>query len=130
MLASTRSWSWSLPFRQINESPPAAQSGWQTRTPSERSQIKRPPRTAILECHPLIIAAQYIPLETQWRQKVSRDVSRAHRLCFQSGIHPGVSKCRGCRRFRTLRSEEHTSELQSLRHLVCRLLLEKKKTRQ
>src|SRR5438045_6030236 len=25
------------------------------------------------------------------------------------------------------RSEEHTSELQSLRHLVCRLLLEKKK---
>src|SRR5947199_3006763 len=28
----------------------------------------------------------------------------------------------------TMRSEEHTSELQSLRHLVCRLLLEKKKT--
>src|SRR5258705_1874302 len=27
----------------------------------------------------------------------------------------------------TDRSEEHTSELQSLRHLVCRLLLEKKK---
>src|SRR5438045_7991520 len=27
-----------------------------------------------------------------------------------------------------LRSEEHTSELQSLRHLVCRLLLEKKNT--
>src|SRR5471030_3242661 len=28
---------------------------------------------------------------------------------------------------RLVRSEEHTSELQSLRHLVCRLLLEKKK---
>src|SRR5262245_62488251 len=28
------------------------------------------------------------------------------------------------------RSEEHTSELQSLRHLVCRLLLEKKTRRQ
>src|ERR1039458_10481787 len=28
------------------------------------------------------------------------------------------------------RSEEHTSELQSLRHLVCRLLLEKKKWRE
>src|SRR5262245_64716328 len=27
------------------------------------------------------------------------------------------------------RSEEHTSELQSLRHLVCRLLLEKKNVR-
>src|SRR2546425_1602353 len=29
-----------------------------------------------------------------------------------------------------LRSEEHTSELQSLAYLVCRLLLEKKKTKQ
>src|SRR5687767_4368975 len=39
---------------------------------------------------------------------------------------------RGCAAvFRTipsLRSEEHTSELQSLAYLVCRLLLEKKKT--
>src|SRR5438045_9212744 len=36
---------------------------------------------------------------------------------------------RGARsaRLRRGRSEEHTSELQSLRHLVCRLLLEKKK---
>src|SRR5207253_4830870 len=30
-------------------------------------------------------------------------------------------------RFDSLRSEEHTSELQSRGHLVCRLLLEKKK---
>src|ERR1039458_10513355 len=38
-----------------------------------------------------------------------------------------VSKCeRGERRVD--RSEEHTSELQSLRHLVCRLLLEKNQT--
>src|SRR2546425_2117335 len=29
----------------------------------------------------------------------------------------------------TVRSEEHTSELQSLAYLVCRLLLEKKKNR-
>src|SRR5438045_5882479 len=29
--------------------------------------------------------------------------------------------------FESVRSEEHTSELQSLRHLVCRLLLENKK---
>src|SRR5437899_9246075 len=33
----------------------------------------------------------------------------------------------GGRTGRVGRSEEHTSELQSLRHLVCRLLLEKKK---
>src|SRR5258705_997080 len=32
--------------------------------------------------------------------------------------------------FGNARSEEHTSELQSLRHLVCRLLLEKKKNTQ
>src|ERR1039458_10541899 len=34
---------------------------------------------------------------------------------------------KGCTHFRRIRSEEHTSELQSLRHLVCRLLLENKK---
>src|ERR1035438_10664353 len=34
----------------------------------------------------------------------------------------------GCGSSREHRSEEHTSELQSLRHLVCRLLLEKKTT--
>src|SRR2546422_8153828 len=33
------------------------------------------------------------------------------------------------RRVDLVRSEEHTSELQSRLHLVCRLLLEKKKTR-
>src|SRR5215212_11980858 len=40
-------------------------------------------------------------------------------------------RARGSRSTRSMRprsrSEEHTSELQSLRHLVCRLLLEKKK---
>src|SRR5438093_7318270 len=35
--------------------------------------------------------------------------------------------CGGRTRFIFLRSEEHTSELQSLTNLVCRLLLEKKK---
>src|SRR5471030_3450314 len=34
---------------------------------------------------------------------------------------------RSANQARRYRSEEHTSELQSLRHLVCRLLLEKKK---
>src|SRR5258705_10658180 len=33
----------------------------------------------------------------------------------------------GAQKVGQARSEEHTSELQSLRHLVCRLLLEKKK---
>src|SRR5258705_7997510 len=37
-----------------------------------------------------------------------------------------ISSC-GILQQKSWRSEEHTSELQSLRHLVCRLLLEKKK---
>src|SRR5438045_7394265 len=45
--------------------------------------------------------------------------------------YPGVLWNRSKKKRRSdeppLRSEEHTSELQSLRHLVCRLLLEKKK---
>src|SRR5205814_7276452 len=40
----------------------------------------------------------------------------------QMRVHRGIAVPR-----KMLRSEEHTSELQSLRHLVCRLLLEKKK---
>src|SRR3989449_5048723 len=39
--------------------------------------------------------------------------------------HPLLSEAAG--RGRSHRSEEHTSELQSRLHLVCRLLLEKKK---
>src|SRR5215469_17328877 len=40
------------------------------------------------------------------------------------------SACSSCRWSPTSRSEEHTSELQSRRDLVCRLLLEKKKENQ
>src|SRR5205814_6754804 len=39
----------------------------------------------------------------------------------------GGQKLPGPGFYQITRSEEHTSELQSLRHLVCRLLLEKKK---
>src|SRR5256884_7068568 len=39
----------------------------------------------------------------------------------------GVQQIGGLERRSTIRSEEHTSELQSRLHLVCRLLLEKKK---
>src|SRR5205814_8499114 len=38
----------------------------------------------------------------------------------------GLFDARGSAYDSEIRSEEHTSELQSLRHLVCRLLLEKK----
>src|SRR2546429_5200467 len=46
-----------------------------------------------------------------------------------SSVETYIRKTRRCRLFTSLeRSEEHTSELQSRLHLVCRLLLEKKKT--
>src|SRR5437899_7024340 len=41
--------------------------------------------------------------------------------------HRGLLSAADLAAWRPERSEEHTSELQSLRHLVCRLLLEKKK---
>src|SRR5438093_10593839 len=42
-------------------------------------------------------------------------------------LDPERSRSHGFRRGESTRSEEHTSELQSLTNLVCRLLLEKKK---
>src|SRR2546425_3695945 len=49
----------------------------------------------------------------------ARSVARSASWMVRHGVTNGV-------RPRTLRSEEHTSELQSLAYLVCRLLLEKK----
>src|SRR2546425_4208926 len=56
--------------------------------------------------------------ERSWLRKADR---RSTRTC-------GTQKRRRKRRGST-RSEEHTSELQSLAYLVCRLLLEKKNKR-
>src|SRR5437762_11319900 len=44
-----------------------------------------------------------------------------------TGSTPGSSSYRGATTSNGMRSEEHTSELQSPMYLVCRLLLEKKK---
>src|SRR5829696_10516347 len=52
-------------------------------------------------------------------------VSFAPFLVIAPLIGPVIDRAAGGRR--TVRSEEHTSELQSLTNLVCRLLLEKKK---
>src|SRR2546429_9892150 len=58
---------------------------------------------------------------------ISLDGSRAAML-RASRLEPGVARGTGQGNGRgPLRSEEHTSELQSRLHLVCRLLLEKKR---
>src|SRR5205814_6154680 len=73
---------------------------------------------------------------TSWPGKFSRGGSKIR--SFQKRTSPLRPKCSNRSGWPILpmsstprllpRSEEHTSELQSLRHLVCRLLLEKKKS--
>src|SRR5207244_8214627 len=59
-------------------------------------------------------------------QRIERSDRRATR--FEPCAHTSVAHRRVAVKARDLeRSEEHTSELQSPDHLVCRLLLEKKK---
>src|SRR3712207_7534923 len=67
------------------------------------------------------------------RQLVDRSVSQVDGVGDVEGPgHGGVVRGRPTTHrpvMRVPRSEEHTSELQSRQYLVCRLLLEKKKTR-
>src|SRR5258706_3906024 len=76
--------------------------------------IRRPPRSTLFPYTTLFRSDQ-----DGGRKAVHRDpgVSAKRREAHRRG-HAGELPCR---------SEEHTSELQSLTNLVCRLLLEKKK---
>src|SRR2546425_8659892 len=77
------------------------------------------------------------PLVVSWsvRAIAARPAACARRATSAGGYSPSDAvewQCRSTRAVGTLRraltrSEEHTSELQSLAYLVCRLLLEKKK---
>src|SRR5258705_8118907 len=62
------------------------------------------------------------PVQLRWRQSTDLSGPQWARHALLWRRPPGTFSDPGGR------SEEHTSELQSLRHLVCRLLLEKKKT--
>src|SRR5258705_5557231 len=81
--------------------------------------IRRPPRSTLF------------PYTTLFRSL------RIRRACLRKRVPGGHGEGRSgrggpedfVRRQEHARSEEHTSELQSLRHLVCRLLLEKKKNK-
>src|SRR5258705_3668289 len=75
--------------------------------------IRRPPRSTLF------------PYTTLFRsEKAAFDLYGFNLNDFRSFVLIPQAKLR-----KSFRSEEHTSELQSLRHLVCRLLLEKKKKR-
>src|SRR3712207_7839815 len=63
---------------------------------------------------------------------LNRKLRHCYPICHQQKHHlvkpvkeQGIKVVAFCRKFK-LRSEEHTSELQSRQYLVCRLLLEKK----
>src|SRR5438045_8378358 len=76
--------------------------------------IVRPPRSTLF------------PYTTLFRSCASSAPAGSSRACSATGAPPTASRA-GSTPPSSTRSEEHTSELQSLRHLVCRLLLEKKK---
>src|SRR2546425_8699461 len=77
--------------------------------------IRRPPRSTLF------------PYTTLFRSAPARTSAGCQMLILRvSGIRNRLSRNATDG---TMRSEEHTSELQSLAYLVCRLLLEKKKKR-
>src|SRR2546422_5685557 len=85
--------------------------------------IRRPPRSTLFPYTTLFRSPGLRRPKRGRRGGPARDDPRA-RLDRHLG---GAERSRGCRQPTRLRSEEHTSELQSRLHLVCRLLLEKKK---
>src|SRR5438309_8535214 len=80
--------------------------------------IRRPPRSTLF------------PYTTLFRSWVASDLSKSGAIGnpHRSSAAKGLQMCEA--KASRLRSEEHTSELQSQFHLVCRLLLEKKKKKQ
>src|SRR3712207_8985261 len=86
--------------------------------------IRRPPRSTLF------------PYTTLFRSVLSNSsrldvASRPKHAVMRSDNEPGVNAyssrpSKNKENFRSGRSEEHTSELQSRQYLVCRLLLEKK----
>src|SRR2546430_8192971 len=93
--------------------------------------IRRPPRSTLFPYTTLFRSGQPLPL-AGLLQDVVRGAEQGIRRCHllrDEGGHPIHVPCRvGAPKLGTwMRSEEHTSELQSQSNLVCRLLLEKKK---
>src|SRR5690348_18124728 len=90
--------------------------------------IRRPPRstlfpyTTLFRSHPRRTIARY----ARSRRRVNAPRSIIVTRMLRSR---GTGSSRGVDSPGVVRSEEHTSELQSPVHLVCRLLLEKKKNK-
>src|SRR5690349_23535001 len=80
--------------------------------------IRRPPRSTLF------------PYTTLFRSSGRTTVLKRRRMAEESSLTPrsrSLAVAMTLKPWMAWRSEEHTSELQSRRDLVCRLLLEKKK---
>ena len=75
--------------------------------------IRRPPRSTLFPYTTLFRSLAMNQPNWQQPKKAKSSIRRPKNKCDKENID-------------ALRSEEHTSELQSLVNLVCRLLLEKK----
>src|SRR3712207_8168099 len=85
--------------------------------------IRRPPRSTLFPYTTLFRSA-VIALQAEAQvATVGGELAVAHANVARDEDRDGVLLAAGLQ----LRSEEHTSELQSRQYLVCRLLLEKKK---
>src|SRR2546430_11750708 len=96
--------------------------------------IRRPPRSTLFPYTTLFRSREHPAAVVRRQQErdlatvvptMARLTERQSQLFFI--LHTVISRHRP-EGFARLRSEEHTSELQSQSNLVCRLLLEKKKT--
>src|SRR3712207_8553215 len=86
--------------------------------------IRRPPRSTLFPYTTLFRSRRAAPRRSARRPARHREAA----LGPPPESPPPRTRCRGARRpaLDIVRSEEHTSELQSRQYLVCRLLLEKK----
>src|SRR3712207_7176740 len=85
--------------------------------------IRRPPRSTLFP-YTTLFRSQATTSQGKARTSVTYATrhSQQHRQDFRAIIEAALGRY-------ALRSEEHTSELQSRQYLVCRLLLEKKKNK-
>src|SRR3712207_8986514 len=94
--------------------------------------IRRPPRSTLFPYTTLFRSVHFtlplVPLEAQPPEYIVQ-VVYALRGSSRTGVRRGATKAQSSSLTSVGRSEEHTSELQSRQYLVCRLLLEKKKTK-
>src|SRR2546429_1202028 len=88
--------------------------------------IRRPPRSTLFP-YTTLFRSHALHRRRRLAHDPLTDFGRPREGDF---VHERMAHQRGAGRRAGPRSEEHTSELQSRLHLVCRLLLEKKKTRQ